>query len=108
MFTALFIGIPVFMILAGTLAALAFSVDPAEEQTTTQPAVQARPQPSLTDSLSMSAAPVVYSDPANTSTTADVLPVDELLQQIENHLRQERAAAAEFARDPSSRSLWLN
>jgi len=90
------VGIPILFVVAGTLGALSFAQG-------FQPEAEAeRPQPRK---------PVEI--PAILETPVAPVPqpghdVDEMLLALEAHMRRERQAAAKFAQDPSSQSLWLN
>ncbi len=99
MATLLIICIPMFFILAGALAALAFSA-PAIEEPETAARVEVE-------------APAVQMQQAFTQIpwhTAEMgtLPTSELLAAVESQLRGEREAARAFAQDPSTETLWMN
>ena len=95
MLTFVLIGAPILFIIASTVGILAFSVSaPAPEAPR---AVATKPREEL--------APVfVHPMPKQ----LEPMPIDDVVAQLESHLRHEREVAARFASDPSSTTLSLN
>lgn len=96
MSTLILIGIPVLIILAGTLAAVTLAASGAEakaEEATT--GVEAS-QPEDTVSAGWDAP-----EPGQ-------LAPEQIVERLEWQMRQDREAAAHFAKDPSSESLWIH
>lgn len=89
---------PILCILIVAIGALSFSaprLENRDEEARERPAVTP-PQPSA----------LVFAAPP--PPAPEQLPVDQVLLAIDDHLRRERRAAAEFARDPSVSGLSLN
>lgn len=82
------VGFVVFMVFGGAL--LGLTVTPAREQ-------EAEAQPARLVSFQ----PVAFNEQAREAT------VEQIVLDIERHLRQEGEAAAAFARDPSLDALRL-
>jgi hypothetical protein len=96
MLTTIVIAVPVFFIIAGAIAALSFSIpSEAEALATASQTADAGETNSL-----------IFAQPALSAATVGSASTDQLVGQIETHLRQERKAAAEFVSNPSSRALW--
>lgn len=94
MLTTMIIVLTAMVVLGG--AGLAFSFRAEEEP----PRAGAEQQPRV---------PVqIFFQPTGWSRDLKQVSVDELVAGIEQHLRNERAAAAAFARDPSARTLWVD
>ncbi|MCB9558297.1 MAG: hypothetical protein H6707_19425 [Deltaproteobacteria bacterium] len=86
------------MVLFGTVA-LAFSEpdERNEQPMTAQQSVELeQPRPAM-----------IFFQPTGWGRDGKERTVDEIVADIEAHLRQEREAARQFAKDPSASNLWL-
>ncbi|RME27710.1 MAG: hypothetical protein D6806_04235 [Deltaproteobacteria bacterium] len=94
MIIALAIGIPLFLVLGGALLALAFHGEEEEQRLTL--AVRDRRG-------EVKSEPVMLVTPAKISARQPTL--DELVAELEDHLKQELAQAERFANRPSAETL---
>ncbi|MCA9668026.1 MAG: hypothetical protein KC503_20650 [Myxococcales bacterium] len=94
MLTAMLIGLGVMVVLGSV--SLAFTFDAEQPQERPPEALEA-PKPTL-----------VLFQPTGWTAKLDNVPLEDLVASIEDHLKQERAVAERFARDPSARTLWLD
>lgn len=100
MYWILAIGIPSILILGGGMLAFAFSAEIPEAEE--QPVIAAAEQ------AETSSGPLVFFQPMGWSANSSKATVEDIVSDIEAHLRKERQAASRFVSDPSQRNLYVD